>query len=588
MGRWSYIRMAAKADRVVSIITAYQPCDVCGIQKGKFTVHAQQTSILREKYMNDPQPNPRKYFRKDLTRFLQTLQDKGDDLILLGDFNEVLGSDPSGMSKLCRDLVLSDVMQMRHETSNAPSTYARRTKRLDYMLMSERCAVSIRKCGYQPFNHRMYSDHRGMFVDMDMELLFGNFDNVLATMQYRDFKARDPQAVTEYLTAVDTYLHDHHFHERLERLQATPDINHTLANGLDKDLTRACLSASRHCRKMRQTPWSPKVKKARDRVNILKRLLGMFRTKVNMHKSIEKLRSKAGCRSPLPTTAEACNVELRATQGNLKTTVKDAAAHRRDHLADLAEIYSLREDKEKSAILKHLIKAEDIKAMYAKIRAIRKHQSKGGITSLEVPEDPDEDPKTCTHWRKVDLPSEILTLLWKRNQEHFGQAKGTPFTVGTLRQDFDFEGATQTSELLLEGAYTNEETDAITSAVIRFAQKHTRLDSRRWQLTEAKFLGKIRHWNESTSTSPSGVNLSHYHALWRPFDQDLKSPEGMKLANIQAFLVTARVTLINYALRTGYVYDRWKDVVNVMILKEPNNTKIHRLRVIHLYEADYN
>jgi hypothetical protein len=33
---------------------------------------------------------------------------------------------------------------------------------------------------------------------------------------------------------------------------------------------------------------------------------------------------------------------------------------------------------------------------------------------------------------------------------------------------------------------------------------------------------------------------------------------------------------------------RWKDILNIMILKEPGNTKIHRLRVIHLFEADYN
>jgi hypothetical protein len=34
--------------------------------------------------------------------------------------------------------------------------------------------------------------------------------------------------------------------------------------------------------------------------------------------------------------------------------------------------------------------------------------------------------------------------------------------------------------------------------------------------------------------------------------------------------------------------ERWKDILNIMILKEPGNTKIHRLRVIHLFEADYN
>jgi hypothetical protein len=114
------------------------------------------------------------------------------------------------------------------------------------------------------------------------------------------------------------------------------------------------------------------------------------------------------------------------------------------------------------------------------------------------------------------------------------------------------------------------------------------MNSRGWRITENEFIGKIKNWKESTSTSSSGINLSHYHALWRPFDAPVKSPLGVQLAQTQAFLIKARVTLINYALQTGYVYDRWKDVVNVMILNEPNNHKIHRLRVIHLYEADYN
>jgi hypothetical protein len=34
--------------------------------------------------------------------------------------------------------------------------------------------------------------------------------------------------------------------------------------------------------------------------------------------------------------------------------------------------------------------------------------------------------------------------------------------------------------------------------------------------------------------------------------------------------------------------NRWKDIINVMILKEPGNAKVHRLHVIHIFEADYN
>ena len=45
---------------------------------------------------------------------------------------------------------------------------------------------------------------------------------------------------------------------------------------------------------------------------------------------------------------------------------------------------------------------------------------------------------------------------------------------------------------------------------------------------------------------------------------------------------------MNYAIKHEYVYKRWRNVVNMMILKEEGNFKIHWLQVIHIFEADYN
>ena len=56
----------------------------------------------------------------------------------------------------------------------------------------------------------------------------------------------------------------------------------------------------------------------------------------------------------------------------------------------------------------------------------------------------------------------------------------------------------------------------------------------------------------------------------------------------QKQLVNWQVRLINLAIRNGYSFNRWKYVANVMILNEPGNVKIHRLRIIHLYDHDYN
>jgi hypothetical protein len=46
--------------------------------------------------------------------------------------------------------------------------------------------------------------------------------------------------------------------------------------------------------------------------------------------------------------------------------------------------------------------------------------------------------------------------------------------------------------------------------------------------------------------------------------------------------------MINYSIPHAYSYRWWKQVVNVMIEKEPGNARVHRLCVIHIYEADYN
>jgi hypothetical protein len=65
-------------------------------------------------------------------------------------------------------------------------------------------------------------------------------------------------------------------------------------------------------------------------------------------------------------------------------------------------------------------------------------------------------------------------------------------------------------------------------------------------------------------------------------------PRRLAITNMQEDLIALHVQLINYALEPGFTYERWTQVANAMLFKEPGNTKIHRTRVIHIYEADYN
>jgi hypothetical protein len=91
-------------------------------------------------------------------------------------------------------------------------------------------------------------------------------------------------------------------------------------------------------------------------------------------------------------------------------------------------------------------------------------------------------------------------------------------------------------------------------------------------------------WRESTSTSPSGQHLAFYRSItaFECTPQEADTPR----ASDRFFGVIAN--MVDAALQIGFVFERWRNVVNAMIEKLPGRPQIHKLRVIHLLEADLN
>jgi hypothetical protein len=108
--------------------------------------------------------------------------------------------------------------------------------------------------------------------------------------------------------------------------------------------------------------------------------------------------------------------------------------------------------------------------VYSKCAYIRGRHKKGGFNTIEVPEDPNISPKTCTKWRTVDCPKEIETFLLERNRQHFGQAQGTPFTIPPISQEINFEASTTTTDLILHGSFTHEDLDETTQLLVDHLQ----------------------------------------------------------------------------------------------------------------------
>ena len=240
----------------------------------------------------------------------------------------------------------------------------------------------------------------------------------------------------------------------------------------------------------------------------------------------------------------------------------------------------------KEKILQRVERAEHTKAMFLRLPSIKPKPS-GGISLVKVPTDLPNDPKAAKEWRTVTDSTEVEKLIMERQKVHFGQATPTPFANEPLKSTFNWTGTSPEVDVVLNGDYTPSlHVDPQSNRILQSCTRKMPPISSVISLAEMK--QKYRTWYETTSTSPSGRHLGHKHALLKPDGLDRKSAEYAELDAARSEIWRTHHLMLNYGLKYGYCFNRWKKVVTTLIEKEPGDPRIHRLRVIHLYEDCYN
>lgn len=94
------------------------------------------------------------------------------------------------------------------------------------------------------------------------------------------------------------------------------------------------------------------------------------------------------------------------------------------------------------------------------------------------------------------------------------------------------------------------------------------------------------------------MHLGHYKALIAKHAYSIEGADDdaseefqanrAELDSKQADLRALHLALLNYALERGYSFKRWRTIANTILFKDSDNVRLHRTRVIHLYEADFN
>jgi hypothetical protein len=291
--------------------------------KGLYTTATQQQSLLIRQ--QDNVTDPRTAFRRDLSSFLKRLRENNHGIILLGDFNERLGDDPAGISRIATEFHLIDLMRLQHPNLVEVATYARGSKRLDYVLGTAEIANSIENCGYEPFNFRYHTDHRAYFIDLNTKILFGSTIQPLAKFSDRILHSNNIRQVTKYIQTKHKMLTECNAFERGNRLE-DPDNRHEFAERLDADVLRSSLSAEKRIKKLKEPAWSIELAEARKKVSILSKALSMAKTRIDNVGILQQEMSNLSSPILFPETIQECSAELRNAKRKVAEIIQQSFA----------------------------------------------------------------------------------------------------------------------------------------------------------------------------------------------------------------------------------------------------------------------
>jgi len=181
---------------------------------------------------------------------------------------------------------------------------------------------------------------------------------------------------------------------------------------------------------------------------------------------------------------------------------------------------------------------------------------------------PGELPNSqCKYHQKVELEKACLV----EAGHQFTQASNTLLLTSPLIKLFGEYGNHKAMVNVIDGTFSppmqcNTQMAKFLSAVYQPPTINDILPH-----SECNYSQGWRKACEMTGSSASGIHFSHY--ITGTFNPDI---------------LIINATMANIPLWTGFAYDRWKKGINVMIKKTNGNFNVEKLRIILLFEADFN
>jgi hypothetical protein len=342
-----------------------------------------------------------------------------------------LGTSPEGLTKLCSECGLVDIVATTHPPTEF-ATCSKGTTVIDYILVAPDLLPAVKSCGYEPFNVNILSDHRGVYVDFSTNHLFGDNIRPLAPISARDISTKKPHQLEPYFQHKHKDLEQHQWYTQIKDLQDKFDDDiedNQLAEKLYTRLYKACQYAGERLKPFPPAPYSPAVVKMRTIQSLLRLAITQYTSQYDFTETLEEIRGKLDSAGfELPPSLDECRRALDKHNKEFKAIIREETRtkqQRREHLEQLIATRDSNGDTDKAKIIRSIKRAEKQQRTFQKCRNLRFPNRQGGLAHVLIPEDPNDNPKTCTSWIREDRPEVLEKLIEDRNVNHFSQSKNS-------------------------------------------------------------------------------------------------------------------------------------------------------------------
>ena len=586
LGRYNWIDFYG-TDSFLRIYTIYRVNPGCDSSSGDDTCWMHQRTALTLKNCDT---DPRKQVVLDIVKALQEDIRLHRHIIICGDINENITT-MKGFNKAMIDLGLQNIITKEVGLSTPFRTHNRGQGIIDGVWTSPTLLPNIVRCGIAPFNHIFSSDHRGIFLDLNMHQFLDSSSVPLLSHAYRRLKYTVPKRVESYTKKGLELWNLQRMDLRIQQLEERLPLfaiseQQLLLNKIDSEIgdimtasEKVCCTVGRHCTHLFSKELKIALRNNRQCKMNLARVLMQSGDGVTTQESIKSAVS-----------------ERRNAKRYLKQCQKNSKPLRDQMLDDLAiETMHMhpQRGKQKKSVIKQLKHCETSRINADKIRFSTKGPRPSALSHILIPnleayttdeqQNPDFDiynidiiwertqrfnGKDIRHWKRVDDIDLVTRLISQILMKHFGQSTGTPFANVYWKEklsDPNFQKTLLDGTFCYDDSLPQEANDLLQSFSTKQNVKEIPLLP-----TWKDFVKFISNAKEKTSSSPSGRHYGHYKSL-------LHSAPSI-LRGIYKILCLS--------LQYGIVLDRWKKTITTVICKDDNTPFIHRLRPLHIVEAE--